>query len=203
MDRLLPWLRNSGWAYVAVALALALVAWRVGPGAGGGGGQPPAGAPAVTAQEATDAPAAPGAVVHVAGEVRSPGVYDVPAGARVIEAIRRAGGPTRRADLSALNLAAAVTDGQQVRVARRAPAAGSAGAPGAEPAGGGPAAGPISLSSATADQLDALDGIGPTIAGRIIAWRDARGGVASVDQLLEVPGIGPVRLEALRPHVVP
>lgn len=200
MDRLLPWLRRSGWAYVAAALALALVAWRLGPGAGGGGGQPDPGAPAATVASASDAPPAPGAVVHVAGEVRRPGVYDVPAAARVIEAIRRAGGPTRRADLSALNLAAAVTDGQQVRVPRRAPA-GTGATEGA--AGEDAAAGPISLSSATAEQLDALDGIGPTIAARIIAWRDSRGGVASVDQLLEVPGIGPVRLEALRPHVVP
>ena len=187
---------------MAAALALALVAWRLGPGAGGGGGQPPAGAPAVTVESAAEAPRAPGAVVHVAGEVRRPGVYDVAAGARVIEAIRRAGGPTRRADLSALNLAAAVTDGQQVRVPRRVPAAAAA-APGTAVPDGAATGGPISLSSATAEQLDALDGIGPTIAGRIIAWRDARGGVASVDQLLEVPGIGPVRLEALRPHVVP
>jgi competence protein ComEA len=199
MDRLLPWLRRSGWAYVAVALALALVAWRLGPGAGGGGGQPAQGAAPATTQAASGAPEAPAAVVHVAGEVRRPGVYEVRAGARVIEAIRRAGGPTRRADLSALNLAAAVTDGQQVRVARRAPAMSAPGAPG----GPAPASGPISLSSATAEQLDALDGIGPTIAARIIAWRDARGGVASVDQLLEVPGIGPVRLEALRTQVVP
>ncbi|MGD9573499.1 MAG: helix-hairpin-helix domain-containing protein [Thermoleophilia bacterium] len=203
MDRLLPWLRRSGWAYVAAALALALLAWRLAPG--GSGGQPAPAAAAAAAVPATDAeePEAPGAVVHVAGEVRRPGVYELEPGARVIEAVRRAGGPTRRADMSALNLAAAVTDGQQVRLPRRA-------APGAPATGGGEAAagtaagaGPISLSTATAEQLDAIDGIGPTIAARIIAWRDARGGVASVDQLLEVPGIGPGRLEALRPHVVP
>ncbi len=190
---------------MAAAVALALVAWRLAPG--GSGGQPPpaaaatAPAGAVTTAGAGDEPEAPGAVVHVAGEVRRPGVYELAAGARVIEAVRRAGGPTRRADMSALNLAAAVTDGQQVRLPRRA-------APGAPAAGAGEAAdgsasGPISLSSATAEQLDAIDGIGPTIAARIVAWRDARGGVASVDQLLEVPGIGPGRLEALRPHVVP
>lgn len=200
MDRLLPWLRRSGWAYAAAAVALALVAWRLAPGAGAGdGGQPSAGATVATAPTVSEAPEAR-SLVHVAGEVRRPGVYPVDAGERVISAIRRAGGPTRRADLSALNLAAAVVDGQQVRVPRRQPARTGAGVATAEdPA----SAGPISLSSATPEQLDALDGIGPTLAGRIIEWRDSRGGVASVEQLLEVPGIGPGRLEALRPHVVP
>jgi competence protein ComEA len=114
-----------------------------------------------------------------------------------VQAIGRAGGPTVRADLSALNLAAPVQDGQQVRVPR-APPAGSGGG-GAAEAGSGP----ISLSSADEAALDGLDGIGPTLAGRIVEWRRAHGGFASVDQLLEVPGIGPARLEALRPQVVP
>lgn len=198
MDRLSPWLRRSGWAYLAVAVALALVAWRLG--SGGPSGQPAAGEPVATSPAAeAEAPAAR-SLVHVAGEVRRPGVYPVDPGARVIEAIRRAGGPTRRADMSALNLAATIVDGQQVRVPRRAPA--GAAAP-ATAAGDATAAGPISLSSATAEDLDTLDGIGPTLAGRIVEWRDARGGVASIDQLLEVPGIGPGRLEAIRPHVVP
>lgn len=195
MDRLLPWLRRSGWAYIVVALALALLAWRLGPGAGAGGQPDGPVATAVTAAGPDEVPG-PEALVHVAGEVRHPGVYPVAPGARVIEAVRRAGGPTRRADMSSLNLAATLVDGQQVRVPRRAPA----GAPGA---GGGAQEGPISLSSATAPDLEALDGIGPTLAARIVEWRDARGGVASLDQLLEVPGIGPGRLEALRPHVVP
>ena len=83
-------------------------------------------------------------------------------------------------------------------------------APAGAPAGGGDTgdaaaagAGPLSLSSASAEQLEALDGIGPTLAGRIVEFRRARGGFASVDQLLEVQGIGPARLEALRPQVVP
>jgi competence protein ComEA len=91
-----------------------------------------------------------------------------------------------------------VQDGQQVLIPPRAPRGGA----GAAPAGGG-RAGPVSLSSATEDDLDELDGIGPTLAGRIVEWRRAHGGFASVDQLLDVPGIGPARLEALRPHVVP
>ena len=196
MDRLLPWLRRSGWAYVAAAIALAVVAWRLGPGAGGGGGQPAPPA-ASTAGSLVSAPAAPRALVHVAGEVRRPGVYPIAAGARVIQAIRRAGGPTARADLSALNLAAMLQDGQQVLIPARAPK-GSAAA-----AGTGRRAGPLSLSSATAEDLEALDGIGPTLAERIVEWRTAHGGLASVDQLLDVPGIGPARLDAMRADVVP
>jgi len=195
MDRLLPWLRRSGWAYIAVALALAFVAWRVGAG-GGGGGQPSPAAAASTPVEVA-APAEPKGLVHVAGAVRRPGVYSIGPGARVVEVIRRAGGPTRRADLAALNLAATLQDGQQVLV----PARVAAGA--AAPAAGAAAGGPVRLSSATAADLDALDGIGPTLAARIVEWRSAHGGFASVDQLLDVPGIGPGRLEALRTTVVP
>lgn len=199
MDRLLPWLRRSGWAYIAAAIALALVAWRLGPGAGSGGGQPAAGA--TTARVAVRAPAPPSAVVHVAGQVRRPGVYRVAAGVRVVQVLRRAGGPTRRADLSALNLAAPVQDGQQVLIPARAPSPGATGAGGA--GAGSRGAGPISLSSATEEDLDGLDGIGPTLAARIVEWRRTHGGFASVDQLLEVPGIGPTRLETLRSRVVP
>ena len=151
--------------------------------------------------EVVDAPA-PRALVHVAGEVRRPGVYRVGAGARAIEAIRRAGGPTRRADLSALNLAAPLQDGQQVLIPPRAPRGGG-GASGAAAAGAAGAAGPISLSSATEEDLDRLDGIGPTLAARIVEWRRAHGGFASVEQLLDVPGIGPARLEAVRAQVTP
>lgn len=198
MDRLLPWLRRSGWAYVLAAVALALVAWRLG--AGGGGGQPDPGGATATAPVAVAAPPTARALVHVAGEVRRPGVYRVAAGARAIQAIRRAGGPTPRADLSALNLAAPVQDGQQVLIPRRAPAGVTAAAgPGATASTGGT----ISLSSATAQDLEALDGIGPTLAARIVEWRTTNGGFASVDQLLDVPGIGPARLEALRARVTP
>jgi len=195
MDRLLPWLRRSGWAYIAAAVVLVAVAWRMGSPAAGGG-QPQR--PQATVPVAVDAPSQPRGLVHVAGAVRRPGVYPIAPGARVIGAIRRAGGPTRRADLSALNLAATLQDGQQVLVPTRAPA----GAPGTAAAGVA-SGGPLSLSSADATALDGLDGIGPTLAARIVEWRTAHGGFASVDQLLEVPGIGPTRLESLRPHVVP
>jgi competence protein ComEA len=200
MDRLLPWLRRSGWAYVLGAVALALVAWRLGPGSGGGGQPAPAAGAATAPGPVVEAPAAPAALVHVTGEVRRPGVYRLAAGARANEAIRRAGGPTRRADLSALNLAAPVQDGQQVLIPRRAPAGGAAAAGGGDAASGG---GSVSLSSATAADLEALDGIGPTLAGRIVEWRRTHGGFSSVDQLMDVPGIGPARLEALRDRVTP
>ncbi len=203
MDALLPWLRRSGWAYLGVALVLALVAWRMVAGAEGGQpGADGAGAPAVATAPAAlvDAPAAGGPVVHVAGEVRRPGVYVMRPGARVERAVARAGGATRRADLAALNLAATLQDGQQVVVPRRVPPGAFGGAGGG--AGAAPGA-PISLSRATAQELETLDGIGPALAARIIEWRTAHGGFASVDQLMEVSGIGPARMEALRARVVP
>jgi competence protein ComEA len=133
-------------------------------------------------------------VVHVTGAVRKPGVYRIPDGGRVIQAIKVAGGPTGAADLAAINLAAPLQDGQQVLVPAR-PVAGAAGQGRTAPTAVG---GPVSLSSATAEQLDALDGIGPTLAARIVAWRDQHGGFASIDQLMDVPGIGQTRLDAIR-----
>lgn len=202
MDRLLPWLRRSGWAYIALALALGLVAWRAGAG-GGGGGQPPPAAAATApagAPGTTPAPADPAGLVHVAGAVRRPGVYPIGPGTRVAEVIRRAGGPTRRADLSALNLAARLEDGQQVMVPPKAP---PVGAPGPAAASAATTSSPLRLSTATAAQLEALDGIGPALARRIVEWRDAHGGFRSVDGLLEVPGIGPARLAAIRSDLLP
>ena len=138
--------------------------------------------------------------VHIAGAVRRPGLYRVPQGARVGAALELAGGPTKRAELAGTNLAARVQDGQQVVVPTRAavPAAGPAAAP--VP---GAASAPISLASATQAQLEELDGIGPTLAARIIEYRDAHGGFRSVEELGEVDGIGEVRLEALRQAVQP
>jgi competence protein ComEA len=138
-------------------------------------------------------------VVHVAGAVRRPGVYRLRAGARVDDAVRRAGGALRGADLTAVNLAARAEDGRQVVVPLRAPAATGAAAGGA--ATGGPAAGPavpLNLNQATAEQLDALDGIGPGLAAKILAFREQHGGFAAVDELDQVPGIGAGRLQALR-----
>lgn len=197
MDQLLPWLRRSGWAYLVAALVLAAVAWRMGPGGGAAESQPAPG-PSRPAVAVRDAPA-PRVLVHVAGAVRRPGVYRLPKGARAIQALERAGGPVPRADLAGLNLAAPVQDGQQLLVPARAPAAGTgAAAPATAPAGG-----PISLSSATPAQLEELDGIGPALAQRIVDWRTQHGGFGSVEELLEVPGIGPARLEAMRGRLQP
>jgi competence protein ComEA len=147
------------------------------------------------------------AIVHVAGAVRHPGVYRLRDGERIKDAVRRAGGPRRGADLNAINLAAKVADGQQVVVPRRATAI--AGAPQASAGSAESAAGdaaalpqpPVSLNTATAEQLDTLDGVGPATAQKILDWRRQHGGFRSVDDLGEVPGIGPKRLAALRGKV--
>lgn len=170
-------------------------AGRSGRGAGGAGGQD--------------------IFVHVAGAVRRPGLYRVPSAARVAEALERAGGPLRRAELAAVNLAARMEDGQQVVVPAggAVPVAGAAGAraspgtagavPGAAGAVPGAAGVKLSLAAATVDQLEELDGIGPTLAGRIIEYRDAHGGFRSVEQLREVDGIGEKRFATLREAVQP
>jgi competence protein ComEA len=135
-------------------------------------------------------------LVHVSGQVAHPGLVSLPAGARVIDAVAAAGGPTGSADQGAVNLAARVTDGQQVVVPKR-----GAAPPGTTPTAG--AAAPISLGSATAEQLETLPRIGPALAARIIAYRDAHSGFASVDDLGEVGGIGPKTLAGLKDLVVP
>lgn len=136
-------------------------------------------------------------VVDVAGAVRRPGLYRFRAGSRVADAVTRAGGLTRRADRAAVNLAAPLADGEQVLVVERG-AGGSVGA-----AGGAGGAGPVSLSSATAEQLDALPGIGPATAAKIVAFRRERGPFRSVDELDAVPGIGAGKLADLKGLVVP
>jgi len=157
-------------------------------------------------------------VVHVAGEVRHPGVYSLSAGARVIDALAAAGGPTSAADLDRVNLAVPLGDAVQVYVPRRGARATPRATqplpqPGVNvpiapaPSGGAPsiAVAPemISLSTATAPQLDALPGVGPATAAAIIAYRERHGPFATVDDLLAVPGIGPSKLARLRDRVVP
>jgi competence protein ComEA len=134
--------------------------------------------------------------VHVAGAVRQPGVYRLAPRSRVVDAVRRAGGARRRADLSALNLAAKLEDGRQVVVPLR-PRAGDPVATAGETA----PAGPIDLNTATSEQLDELDGIGPGMAGAILEYRKEHGGFGSIEELGQVPGIGEKRLAALREKV--
>ncbi len=197
--------QGVGWAVAAVLAVLVAVRLLGGSGpapppveVGGGPGAPGRGAPGAGTGRGGGAARPDGPYVHVAGAVRRPGLYRLPAGARVAAAVRRAGGPARGADLNLVNLAARVQDGQQVVVPARAAGGGARGASGSA----SPDA-PISLGSATAEQLDGLDGIGPTLAERIVERRQERGGFASVDQLAEVEGIGEKRLEALKAALTP
>ena len=136
-------------------------------------------------------------VVHVAGAVREPGVYRLPAGSRVTDAVKRAGGATGEAGLDAVNLAAELGDGQQVILPSKSPTAASA-------EGAGTAAtGPISLGSATLEQLDTVEGIGPVTAQNIIDFRTENGGISSVEDLDQISGIGPATMETLRSNVQP
>jgi competence protein ComEA len=164
-----------------------------------GGGDSPAptvrvdGAPGRTG---TDRRSASPMYVHVAGAVKRPGLIRLRPGTRVAAALERAGGPTRRADLTLVNLAAQVQDGQQIVVpaaARGGSGVAAAGLPGTK----------IHLSTATAEELDEIDGIGPELAGRIIEYRDAHGGFRSLAELGEVDGIGEKRLATLRDALQP
>jgi len=135
-------------------------------------------------------------VVDVVGAVRRPGLVHLGKGARVADAVARAGGLTRRAERSGVNLAAPVSDGQQVVVPVH----------GAVVAGGGTAsgaAGPVALSTATPEQLDTLPGIGPVTAQKIVTYREQHGSFTSVDELDAIPGIGEARIAELQGLVVP
>ena len=132
----------------------------------------------------------------VAGEVEEPGVYRLAPGARVTDALERAGGATAEADQNAINLAAMLADGQQVVVPAKAPA-------GAAPASAPAEEGPISLGSATEAELETIDGIGPVTAADIVEFRDASGGVGSIEELDEIPGIGPATIAALSERLQP
>jgi competence protein ComEA len=140
----------------------------------------------------------------VAGAVRRPGLFRVPAGSRVAAAVARAGGPGPKADLTLVNLAARVQDGQQVvvPVAGAAPAAG-AGAAASGTAGAALGGAKPSLAMATVEQLEELDGIGPTLAERIVEYREAHGGFRSIGELRDVEGIGEKRFESLRKALQP
>jgi competence protein ComEA len=208
--------RTAAVAAVAVLLlgvgAAAVALW---PGTGvtqvaalDGGGEL-AGSTAESSVAPTAAPsgsptaAAPGegaVVVHVVGQVADPGLVTLRPGARVADALEGAGGPNRDADLASLNLARTVVDGEQIYV----PADGEVapGPAGTAPAGAAAGAGGVvDLNSADAAALDALPGIGPVLAERIVAWRTDNGPFTSVDELTEVSGIGPAVLGKLRDSV--
>jgi competence protein ComEA len=201
-------LRNWGW--IAAAVVAVVVAFRVLSGGGEGSTAvtvDPSGPAKPGATGSAPAPAGSGpALVHVAGEVRRPGVYRVPPGGRVNDAVQLAGGLTSRAEQAGVNLVARVTDGQQVVVPRRGAAAGGSGGSGGSggaPTGAAPPGAKVSLGSATLEQLESIDGIGPTLAKRILEYRDQHGGFRSVDELRQVDGIGEKRFESLREAVTP
>jgi competence protein ComEA len=151
-------------------------------------------APAPRAQTAHVA--APLVVVDVVGAVRRPGLYRLRQGARIADAIARAGGATRRAQLSLVNLAAPLADGVQIVVPARVAGSGGA-ATAAQPSG------PVHLNTATLEDLDALPGVGPVTAQKILDFRQQHGAFSSVDELDAIPGIGPARLDQLRELVQP
>jgi competence protein ComEA len=193
-------------AYALAAVVVVVLGMRFMQGQARGGAAPASSGAQVARAPASvkiERPASTGALVHVAGAVRRPGVYRLRDGQRVEDAVERAGGARASADVNAINLAAKVADGQQVVVPRRgvAGAGGASAASAASDATGGAAPAPVSLNSATAEQLDTLDGVGPATAQKILDWRREHGSFRSIDDLGEVPGIGPKRLAALRDKV--
>jgi competence protein ComEA len=156
--------------------------------------------PPAEAAAPVQAEESPRLVVHVVGAVRRPGLYRLPSRSRTADAVESAGGATRAADLSLVNLAAPVSDGAQVVVPTRAPATGGVGPPGE--AAGAPQ-GPVHLNTATLEQLDALPGVGPVTAQKILDYREKHGAFSSLDDLDAIPGIGPARLEQLREVAAP
>jgi competence protein ComEA len=189
------------------------VAMVAGAPAGGGGLGAPDGSLEGGSADSTDMPAETQLVVDVKGAVRRPGVYRLDPGARALDAVRRAGGLSGRADRRGVNLAARVVDGGEVVVPRRGEqvAAGAVlgGAPGGSAATGSGTAGTagstvpgqplaIDLNTATTQELELLDGVGPATAAKIVAYREQNGGIGSVDELDEVSGIGEAKLAAIR-----
>ncbi|WP_206051781.1 ComEA family DNA-binding protein [Nocardioides ferulae] len=204
---------------VLVALGLGVTCWWIVRGDATGVATAPVAAPAgsgvalvplpdeAPASGAANAPGTPPAsgepttlTVDVAGKVRRPGIAVLPAGSRVVDALEAAGGARPGVDLSSLNLARLLVDGEQVLVGAPVPA-GVAPSALATAAPGAPPAALVNLNTATAEQLESLPEVGPVTAQAILAWRDQHGGFTAVDELLEVDGIGEVTLAQIAPHV--
>ncbi len=177
---------------IVVLVLFALVLWSRGSEARIA---PPARAPAadVTATDSTGASAG-GILVHIAGAVRAPGLYEFPEGARVADAVESAGGPRKGADLGALNLAQVLTDGLKITVPRRGQAPSVPGETATEDS-------TVSINAADQAALETIPGIGPVKGAAIVAHRTEHGPFASIEELIEVTGIGPATLDALRPYV--
>lgn len=174
----------------------------LGPGPGPGAGSVPgAGAAGVSGASGVSGVSGARVVVDIGGKVRRPGVLTLPAGSRVADALRAAGGAEPGADLTGVNRARVLFDGEQVLVGLPGPPAGGAG-PGGGAVGGAPGV-PLSLNTATAEQLDGLPGVGPVLAQHIVDHRTEHGGFRSVGELREVDGIGERRFADLEPLVRP
>lgn len=199
-DRLRDWAGDSRAGVVAIAgiaLVVGLVWYRVGVDGGSTASNAAltVSTEAVTTSTAGGGPESGDLTVHVAGAVATPGVIKLAAGSRVIDALERAGGGNPDADLDRLNLAAKLTDGQKVFVPKVGePLPADAAAAGSTEPGAGA---PVDLNSANQEQLEALPGIGPTLATAILAERERRGGFRSVDDLRSVRGIGDARFADL------
>jgi competence protein ComEA len=182
-------------ALVVLALAVVLVPRVLGHG---GAKAPPVAIVRPSAPAHAAASAKPQLVVDVAGAVRRPGLVHLDQGTRIADALAAAGGVTAKADVALVNLAAPLADGEQVLVPVR-----GAGGVGAAAAGPGSPAAPVDLNTATAEQLDALPGIGPATAAKIVAFRQQHGPFHSAEELDAVPGIGPGRIQQLKGLVLP
>ena len=183
-------------AAAAVAIVFVLLVRHLG---GGGSAAPtvtPLPAPARTARRS----AAKLLVIDVAGAVRHPGLYRLESGSRIDDAIAAAGGATAKAQLDSVNLAAPIADGEQVVVPGRGAAGVVAESP---PAAGSSPSAPLDLNTATLEQLEALPGIGPVTAQKILDYRQAHGAFHSVAELEGVPGIGPAHMAQLKGLVIP
>ena len=208
-------------AYVAVAAVVVAVGVRyvvlpkqAGPSEAQAVVLAPVAASPSEAAPAASLPASPtpDVMVYVCGAVRTPGVVRLPAGARVTDALELAGGPTAKAELAAVNLAAPVADGQQILVPERgAPAVASApaasvpassgGALGVSSVGGSTTGALININTASLEELDRLDGVGPSTAQKIVDYRTENGGFKTIDEIKEVPGIGDAKFAAMKDSI--